>query len=62
MLHESAIGMLKAAPLSVAQLPWVLFFKGKAKLKQWIANQVEFDSSVLPYNQDLEILDLLLMH
>jgi 4-hydroxybenzoate polyprenyltransferase/phosphoserine phosphatase len=52
MLHESTIGMLKAAPLSVAQLPWVLLFKGKAKLKQWIAKQVEFDASVLPYNHE----------
>jgi 4-hydroxybenzoate polyprenyltransferase/phosphoserine phosphatase len=52
MLHESAIGMIKAAPLSVAQLPWVLLSKGKAKLKQWIAKQVEFDASVLPYNND----------
>jgi len=52
MLHESAFGLLKAAPLSVAKLPWILFTKGKAKLKQWISAQVEFDPSVLPYNQN----------
>lgn len=52
MLHESAFGLLKVAPLSVAQLPWVLLSKGKAKLKQWISNKVEFDASVLPYNHD----------
>jgi hypothetical protein len=40
------------APLSVAKLPWVLLTKGKAELKQWIAKQVDFDPSVLPYNQD----------
>ncbi len=51
-LHESAIGMLKAAPLSVVQLPWVLLSKGKAALKNWIAEQVELDASVLPYNQE----------
>ena len=53
MLHESAFGLLKAAPLSVVQLPWVLLSKGKAALKQWIAKQVEFDASVLPYNHDM---------
>ena len=52
MLHESAFGLLKAAPLSVAKLPWVLLVKGKAELKQWIAKQVDFDPLVLPYNQD----------
>jgi hypothetical protein len=52
MLHESSFGLLKAAPLSVLKLPWVLLTKGKAELKQWIAKQVDFDPSVLPYNQD----------
>jgi phosphoserine phosphatase len=51
MLHESAFGLLKAAPLSVLKLPWILLTKGKAQLKQWIAQQVDFDPSVLPYNQ-----------
>ncbi|MBC7488881.1 MAG: UbiA family prenyltransferase [Glaciimonas sp.] len=53
MLHESAFGLLKASPLSVAKLPWVLITKGKAELKQWIASKVPFDPAVLPYNQDL---------
>lgn len=52
MLHESAFGLLKAAPLSVVKLPWILLTKGKAQLKQWIAKQVDFDPAVLPYNQD----------
>lgn len=53
MLHESAFGLLKISPLSVIKLPWVLLAKGKAELKQWIANQIRFDPTVLPYNQDL---------
>lgn len=52
MLHESAFGLLKAAPLSVAKLPWILLTKGKAQLKQWIAKQIDFDPAVLPYNHD----------
>lgn len=52
ILHESTFGLLKAAPLSVAKLPWVLLTKGKAELKQWIARQVDFEPSVLPYNQN----------
>ena len=51
MLHESAFCLVKAAPLSVLKLPWVLLTKGKADLKQWIAEKVDFDPSVLPYNQ-----------
>lgn len=34
MLHESAFGLLKAAPLSVVKLPWILLTKGKVQLKQ----------------------------
>jgi phosphoserine phosphatase len=45
MLHESAFGLLKAAPLSVAKLPWLLLTKGKAELKQWISKQVDLDPS-----------------
>lgn len=51
ILHEIAFGLLKAAPLSAAKQPWVLRTKCKAELKQWIAKQVDFDPSVLPYNQ-----------
>jgi 4-hydroxybenzoate polyprenyltransferase/phosphoserine phosphatase len=53
MLHESAFGLFKISPWSCIKLPWILLTKGKAGLKEWIANQVEFDPSVLPYNQEL---------
>lgn len=53
MLHESAFGLLKASPLSVLKLPWILLNHGKAGLKQWIAQKVPFDPSALPYNLDL---------
>jgi 4-hydroxybenzoate polyprenyltransferase len=52
MLHESVFALLKVSPLSVLKLPWILFFKGKAYLKQYIANRVDIDPSVLPYNQE----------
>ena len=52
MLHESVLGLLKAEPLSLIKLPWVLIFKGRAALKQWIADKTQFDASVLPFNQD----------
>lgn len=52
MLHESAFGLLKVSPWSVAKLPWVLLTKGKAVLKQWIAKQVTFEPAALPYNHD----------
>lgn len=52
MLHESAISLLKSAPLSILKLPWILLTKGKAGLKQWIARQICLDASVLPYNQN----------
>jgi 4-hydroxybenzoate polyprenyltransferase/phosphoserine phosphatase len=53
MLHESAFGLLKASPLSVLKLPWVLLTDGKAGLKQWIAAKVQFDPAALPYNLGL---------
>jgi 4-hydroxybenzoate polyprenyltransferase/phosphoserine phosphatase len=52
MLHESAFGLLKASPASVLKLPWILLTQAKAGLKQWIAKQVQFDPSSLPYNVD----------
>ncbi len=52
MLHESVFVLLKDSPLSVIKLPWILLIQGKAVLKQWIASQVQFEVSVLPYNQD----------
>ena len=52
MLHESTFLLLKSKPLSVIKLPWILFFKGKAALKQWISKNIVFDSALLPYNKD----------
>lgn len=53
MLHESALSLLKYSPFSILTLIGILIFKGKAKLKQWIASKTNFDASVLPYNEDL---------
>jgi len=52
MLYESALGLVKSEPLALLNLPFVLIFKGKAALKQWMADKIQFDASVLPYNQD----------
>ena len=51
MLHETFFALLKTSPLSIAKLPWILLTKGKAALKLFIAEKVEVDVSVLPYNQ-----------
>jgi 4-hydroxybenzoate polyprenyltransferase len=53
MLHESVFGLFKASPLSLLKLPWILLTHDKAGLKQWIAKQVQFDPSALPYNIEL---------
>jgi 4-hydroxybenzoate polyprenyltransferase len=52
MLHESAIRVLRDQPLKLLWIP-VLLFRGKAKLKAYLAEQTTFDPSALPYNQDL---------
>lgn len=56
LLHEAALLLLKQAPLSVLLLPlWLL--KGKAHLKQKIAEKVRFDWETLPYcNEILELI------
>ncbi|WP_166224534.1 UbiA family prenyltransferase [Pseudomonas atagonensis] len=51
MLHESVLGLVKAAPLSLFRLPFWLA-KGKAEMKKQIAERTEFDPSSLPYNLD----------
>lgn len=50
MLHESVFRLCKQDILSV---PFIFYwwFKGKAKLKEQIAQRIEFDPAVLPYNQ-----------
>lgn len=55
MLHESSFGLLKSSPLSLLKLPWVLLTKGRAGLKRWIANQVVFNPTVLPFNHDFVV-------
>jgi 4-hydroxybenzoate polyprenyltransferase len=52
MLHELAIGLVKTTPLSFLKLPWILVTRGKAALKQRIADEVNFDASVLPYHNN----------
>ncbi len=55
LLHESALLLLKRSWLSVLLLPlWLL--KGKAFLKQRIAERVELDAATLPYNEDVVAL------
>ena len=52
LLHESALMLLKQNPLYIVMLPlWLL--KGKAHLKQMVADRVELPVSLLPYNRDL---------
>jgi 4-hydroxybenzoate polyprenyltransferase len=56
LLHEAALLLLKQSPWSVFLLPfWLL--KGKAHLKQKIAEKVKFDWQTLPYCAEvLEII------
>jgi len=53
MLHETTFGLIKVSPIALLKLPWILFTKGKAALKQYIACRVDFDPETLPYNSDL---------
>lgn len=51
MLHETALGLIKAEPLSLFRLP-IWLAKGKAEMKRKIAERAEFEPSLLPYNLD----------
>jgi hypothetical protein len=52
LLVEAFFALLKRNPLHVFALPlWLL--RGKAALKQAIADRVELDVTLLPYNQPL---------
>ena len=56
LLHESVLLLAKSSPLSLLKLPfWLL--KGKAHLKQQIAQRVSLNAQTLPY--DPEVLDLI---
>jgi 4-hydroxybenzoate polyprenyltransferase/phosphoserine phosphatase len=52
MLHESALKMLREAPLDTLRIPYWLS-KGKAVLKRRLADRTIFDPGSLPYNYDL---------
>lgn len=52
MLHESSLKLLRDHPLELFKLPlWLL--QGKARLKKELAERVQFDPSLLPYNEVL---------
>lgn len=52
MLHETVLSLVKGNLFSVFYLPfWLL--RGKADLKQKIAERAEFEPASLPYNLDL---------
>lgn len=52
MLHESTLKILRARPLDALRIPlWLL--QGKAALKSHLAERIEFDPSLLPYNDEL---------
>lgn len=50
MLHESAVGLLRAAPLRVLHIPLWLS-RGKAALKAELARRHAFDPALLPFNE-----------
>jgi 4-hydroxybenzoate polyprenyltransferase len=51
LLHESVFALLKLSPFYVFMLPlWLL--QGKAHLKQMIANRVDLQVELLPYNEE----------
>jgi phosphoserine phosphatase len=51
LLHESVFALLKLNPFYLFMLPiWLL--KGKAHLKQMIANRVDLPAELLPYHEE----------
>jgi 4-hydroxybenzoate polyprenyltransferase len=52
LLHESAVALFRAAPLRALLIPFWLR-RGKAALKQQLAQHTRIDASLLPYNQEL---------
>ena len=56
LLHESVLLLVKASPLSLLKLPFWLM-KGKAHLKQQIAQRVSLNAQSLPYEP--EVLELI---
>lgn len=52
MLHESALRLVRDSPWDSLRIPF-LISRGKAALKQYLANRTEFDPRSLPYNEEL---------
>ena len=52
MLHESTLKFIRVSSVNILRVPFLLT-QGKAKLKQDIAEQITFDPSTLPYNDEL---------
>lgn len=52
LLHEATLRLLRAAPLQIIHLPFLLL-EGKAKLKRYIAERVEIDVATLPYREEV---------
>jgi len=52
MLHESALKAVRERPLDALRIP-VWLARGKAILKQHLAQRADLDASLLPYNKDL---------
>lgn len=52
MLHESALRVLRDNPFDTLRIPYWLS-RGKAVLKQHLADRTDFDPTSLPYNHDL---------
>ena len=52
LLHESALRLLREKPLKVCMLP-IKLGEGKARLKQYLAQNTELMPETLPYNQQL---------
>jgi hypothetical protein len=50
-LHKGIIGLLKQSPLKIIPLARSLS-SGKAAVKRGIAEDIDFDPAVLPYNQE----------
>ncbi|WP_085810926.1 UbiA family prenyltransferase [Sphingomonas sp. TZW2008] len=52
MLHESAMLLLRTAPIAFARTTARLF-QGKAATKHWIADRIRFEAAHLPYRRDV---------
>jgi len=52
MLHESAVGLLRASPLAALVIPFRLA-RGRAGLKAWLAGRHDLDPALLPLNEPL---------